>query len=64
MDLIITTSEHSKKGFVDSVFDKIDEKTKQKDYAPNQDFYITDTPSQPTLRVDFDTDEKFYYNGT
>ena len=40
------------------------EKTKQKDYAPNQDFYITDTPSQPTLRVDFDTDEKFYYNGT
>ena len=30
MDLIITTSEHSKKGFVDSVFDKIDEKTKQK----------------------------------
>jgi glycosyltransferase involved in cell wall biosynthesis len=30
MDLIITTSEHSKKGFIDTVFDRIDEKTKQK----------------------------------
>jgi len=30
MDLIITTSEHSKKGFVETVYDKIDEKTKQK----------------------------------
>ena len=40
------------------------EKTKKKDYAPNQDFYITDTPSQPTLRVDSDTDANFYYNGT
>jgi len=30
MDLIVTTSEHSKKGFLDSVYDKIDEKTKQK----------------------------------
>jgi len=30
MDLLITTSEHSKKGFVDSIFDKVDEKTKQK----------------------------------
>ena len=40
------------------------EKTKKKDYAPNQDFYITDKPSQPTLRVDSDTDGNFYYNGT
>jgi glycosyltransferase involved in cell wall biosynthesis len=30
MDLIITTSEHSKKGFINTVYDKIDEKTKQK----------------------------------
>jgi len=30
MDLVITTSEHSKKGFIDSVFDKIDNKTKEK----------------------------------
>lgn len=30
MDLIITTSEHSKKGFVESMYDKMDEKTKQK----------------------------------
>ena len=30
MDLVITTSEHSKKGFIESVFDKIDNKTKQK----------------------------------
>ena len=30
MDLILVTSEHSKKGFVDTVYDKIDEKTKQK----------------------------------
>ena len=30
MDLILTTSEHSKNGFVHSVFDKMDEKTKQK----------------------------------
>ena len=30
MDLIITTSEHSKKGFIDTVYDKVDEKTKQK----------------------------------
>ena len=40
------------------------EKTKKRDYAPNQDFYITDKPSQPTLRVDSDTDGNFYYNGT
>ena len=40
------------------------EKTKKKDYAPNQDFYIMDRPSQPTLRVDSDTDGNFYYNGT
>ena len=49
------------------------EKTKKKDYAPNQDFYrtdnlggyyITDVPSQPTLRVDSDEDNNFYYNGT
>jgi glycosyltransferase involved in cell wall biosynthesis len=30
MDLLITTSEHSKKGFINTVYDKIDEKTKQK----------------------------------
>jgi len=30
MDLIITTSQHSKDGFVRSVYDKIDDKTKQK----------------------------------
>ena len=30
MDMIITTSEHSKKGFVDTIYDKIDEKTKNK----------------------------------
>jgi glycosyltransferase involved in cell wall biosynthesis len=30
MDLVITTSEHSKKGFIDSVFDRIDNKTNQK----------------------------------
>jgi len=30
MDLIITTSQHSKDGFVKSTYDKIDEKTKQK----------------------------------
>jgi len=30
MDLVITTSEHSKKGFIDSVFDKVDQKTQQK----------------------------------
>jgi glycosyltransferase involved in cell wall biosynthesis len=30
MDLIITTSEHSKKGFVDTMFDAVDNKTKQK----------------------------------
>ena len=30
MDLVITTSEHSKKSFIDTVFDKMDEKTKQK----------------------------------
>ena len=30
MDLLITTSEHSKKGFIDTIYDKIDEKTKQK----------------------------------
>ena len=30
MDLVITTSEHSKEGFVRSVFDQVDEKTKQK----------------------------------
>jgi glycosyltransferase involved in cell wall biosynthesis len=30
MDLVITTSEHSKKSFINSVFDTIDEKTKQK----------------------------------
>ena len=30
MDLLITTSEHSKKGFVDSVYDRIDQQTKAK----------------------------------
>ena len=30
MDLLITTSEHSKDGFMKTVYDKIDEKTKQK----------------------------------
>jgi hypothetical protein len=30
MDLLIVTSEHSKKGFVDTVYDKVDDKTKQK----------------------------------
>ena len=30
MDMIITTSEHSKKGFVDSVYDRIDDRTKEK----------------------------------
>lgn len=30
MDLILTTSEHSKKGFDDSKYDRVDEKTKQK----------------------------------
>jgi len=30
MDAIITTSEHSKQGFINSVFDKVDNKTKQK----------------------------------
>ena len=30
MDLIITTSQHSKDGFIKSTYDKIDEKTKQK----------------------------------
>jgi glycosyltransferase involved in cell wall biosynthesis len=30
MDLIITTSQHSKDGFVNSTYDKIDDKTKQK----------------------------------
>jgi glycosyltransferase involved in cell wall biosynthesis len=30
MDLVITTSEHSKEGFVKSIFDRIDKNTKQK----------------------------------
>tara|TARA_R110002051_G_scaffold226328_2_gene289040 strand:+ start:2122 stop:3444 length:1323 start_codon:yes stop_codon:yes gene_type:complete len=30
MDLILTTSEHSKKGFTQSTYDKMDDKTKQK----------------------------------
>jgi len=30
MDLVITTSEHSKKGFIDTVYDRVDENTKQK----------------------------------
>jgi glycosyltransferase involved in cell wall biosynthesis len=30
MDLVITTSNHSKKSFIDSVYDKVDEQTKQK----------------------------------
>ena len=30
MDLVLTTSEHSKKGFIDTVYDQVDEKTKQK----------------------------------
>ena len=30
MDLVITTSEHSKKSYLDAMFDAIDEKTKQK----------------------------------
>jgi len=30
MDLILTTSQHSKKGFVDSVYDQMNDKTKQK----------------------------------
>jgi glycosyltransferase involved in cell wall biosynthesis len=30
MDLVITTSEHSKEGFIKSTYDKIDDKTKQK----------------------------------
>tara|TARA_R110002096_G_scaffold93892_6_gene211664 strand:- start:424 stop:1749 length:1326 start_codon:yes stop_codon:yes gene_type:complete len=30
MDLILTTSEHSKQGFLDAVYDKVDEKTQQK----------------------------------
>jgi glycosyltransferase involved in cell wall biosynthesis len=30
MDMLITTSEHSKDGFIKSVYDKIDEQTKQK----------------------------------
>ena len=30
MDLIVTTSQHSKEGFVKTVYDKVDDKTKQK----------------------------------
>ena len=30
MDLLITTSEHSKEGFIKTVYDQVDEKTKQK----------------------------------
>ena len=30
MDVVITTSEHSKKGFVDTVYDRVDQNTKQK----------------------------------
>ena len=31
MDLVLTTSEHSKKGFVNTTFDRVNEKTKQKE---------------------------------